>query len=214
MAKAAEIEIVLIRVGATPWDEAERVSGSCDLPLSEAGLERTRTLATEEGEGCSLSVILCGEDEASRQTAELFSAALGGRIRALADLGGVDLGLWEGLRRQELDEKFPTAARQWREDPSSVIPPGGEGVAEAQERIVTELVRTIERCRCESGAGIGIALRPVALAVLLAAMDDRPLRDLWAIQVETEDVTHRRLSREQVKAWRERVRQPARPAAR
>lgn len=209
MAKARDIDLVLIRVGSTAWDDAERVSGSCDLPLSERGLEQMRALAAKTGADHPLGVTLCGCDEASRQTAELFCEKLGGRVRSLEDLNGVSLGLWEGLRIQELDEKFPTAARQWREDPSSVTPPSGESLAEAQDRLLTELVRTIEKCKCEGGTGIGIALRPIAFSILLSTIDDRPLNDLWSVQVEAEEVVHRRVTREQVRSWRDRVRQPA-----
>lgn len=172
MPKPSAINVLLVRAGATSWDEQHRLAGSADLPLCEQGRERVRAMA---GELCGerLSSVYCGSDEASIATAEAVAAKLGGRVRAVKALSELSLGLWEGMTPAQLAEKNPRAYRQWSEDPANVNPPEGESFADAQERIVGEVVRLLERARSED-EGVCFVLRPLAMAILRLALEQSP----------------------------------------
>lgn len=157
MAKTQHCRLLLMRSGATDWDEAGRLQGSVDLPLSagaHAGLgERVALLGTTE-----LAVVLCGPDEASRETAEAIAAQTGCSVKVVDGLREVNMGLWEGMLTSEFEQRYPRVCRQWQEDPASVIAPEGEGWEEVQERVLASLTRELDRYQ-KVGA-VGVVLRP------------------------------------------------------
>src|SRR5690349_826181 len=96
MAKSNEIRVLLLRTGQTAWDEAGRICGATDVPLTSDGLEAARQQAASLT-GEHVSTILCGPDEASVATAQELAKTIGGKIKPVDGLGEVNLGLWEGL---------------------------------------------------------------------------------------------------------------------
>jgi probable phosphoglycerate mutase len=71
--------------------------------------------------------------------------------------------LWEGLTEERLKARFPKAYKRWKEDPSSVCPPEGEGIEAAAERM-RKALRTVQR-KAERAA-VGLVLGPVACAIV------------------------------------------------
>lgn len=172
MASTDELRILLIRVGPTVWDEAGRLVGSTDLPLSPAGEQWARDIASST-QGPALGTLFVARDTASLQTARVIRDAFGGQIRRTPGLSEVDLGLWEGMLRAEFEEKFPTACRQWTEDPAAVVAPEGESLQAAEHRLMVELHRALARRKVDDSP-VGFILRPMAMAIVLAALDDQP----------------------------------------
>jgi probable phosphoglycerate mutase len=198
MGKVTDIELLLFASGATSWDEAGRIVGSCDLPPSEGGLakvrERVAALLTASGaangapeEGSDarpslggVSVVLCGPDEASQESAEVLARATESKVRVIDALGEVRLGLWEGMLRSDAEEKFPTSYGQWREDPASVNVPEGESLYEAADRILTGLGRALDKVKSEPGEAVAVVLRPLALGIVRSWLGGLELSALWS----------------------------------
>ena len=130
MARADVFRLLLIRSGTTDWDEHEHLSGAADHPLCEHGLARFGISPEQVGD-VEFRSVLCAEDQASRQSAEIVAEALGGKVRACSRLGDADLGLWQGLRMDEMRERSPRIYKQWADDPLSLSPPEGEPLREA-----------------------------------------------------------------------------------
>lgn len=176
MAKVKQVGLMLVRVGSTVWDADSRIGGAADLPLSEEGLCACREAASSAIG--TVSVLFCGPDEASRQTAEMFSASCGGKVRVCEEMAEMHMGLWEGMRESEFEEKFPSASRQWREQPEGVVAPEGEALLDAESRILKALVRKIDRLKPDTER-FALVLRPIACGIVRAAIEDRPIGDLW-----------------------------------
>jgi hypothetical protein len=109
------------------------------------------------------SVVYAGEDEGSRQTAGVAGAAFDAKVKTATGLSAMGMGLWEGLTVEELEDRYPKSFRQWRDRPSSVNVPGGEGVGALVERVAGVLVRLLEKhprkCVC-------VVLRPVEFSIV------------------------------------------------
>lgn len=205
MAKPTEFDVVLVRSGATEWDETGRLVGAADLPLSAAG--RAALLeATESLSGSSLCTVLCGPDESSRATADLIASRDRIKPKAVEDLAEVGLGLWEGLLESDVEDRYPTAYRQWLENPAGVSIPEGEPLFEARERIVTALCKTIEKCKPVEGKLVVLVLRPLAMALVkdvLEGVDEpRVVREM----LDLEPVVSVRLNRAALKESKTRLR--------
>jgi broad specificity phosphatase PhoE len=179
MGKLFDIGCLWIKTGATLWEVEGRVCGQCELPLAPAG--RSAILADLAGlPALKLTTVLCGPEEASIATANLVASATGGRVRPVPGLQEMSLGLWEGMLGSDLQEKCPTAYRQWIEDPASVTAPAGETAAEAQERVVEALRGVLAKVRSE-GEGVGVVMRPIVLGLVKCWLSGEPISRMWSM---------------------------------
>lgn len=178
MTSKSDIRLLLVRSGATEWDEAGRVQGSTDLPMCEAGrgvcVEGLKSLAM--GNGWKPGVVLHGPDEASAQTAGMLSRMTGARRREVEELREMDLGLWEGQLDEQLEERYPSAYAKWRDDPSSVQPPDGERLGEAEARLLRALDRAAERA---TKPVVAVVLRPIVFGVAACLLKGEAFSGMW-----------------------------------
>jgi len=150
--------VVLIRPGATTYDEQNRVQGVLDLPLSERGRAEVAHLVEElslSSECASLGALYCGPGENVVRTAESVGRVLGIRPRRIDELRNLDQGLWQGLQIDEIKRRNTRVFRQWIEDPRTICPPQGETVGDAMERIHSVLKPLLRR---HQGESIGMVL--------------------------------------------------------
>lgn len=208
MAKTSQPRpILFVRAGATAWDEAGRLGGACDLPLCPTGEAQVRT-ALEQIEGQAIAAVISGPDEASVSTAKLFAESAGVKAKVFDGLHELDLGLWQGLLPTELEDKCPTAYRQWKDDPEAVSAPEGESVAEAQERIIGALAKALDRVS-ENGRPVVVILKPMALALVRCWLDGHPLARVWDVVEESCGTQWREVPRSLLDARREGSREAA-----
>jgi broad specificity phosphatase PhoE len=157
-------QVVLIRPGATAYDEQNRVQGILDIPLSERGwtevLQLAEKLAEPTPPAAPLAALYCGPGESVVRTAEIVGKALGLRPRRIDDLRNLDQGLWQGLQRDEIKRRNLKVFRQWLDDPVTVCPPQGETIASALARIKTAL-RPLFRRHPDEAIGVVVA-EPIA----------------------------------------------------
>lgn len=177
MAKARDFTVLLVRSCATEWDDSGRLVGSSDLPLCEAGRARIEQALDAVGP-FKLDVVLSAPDEGSVQIAEMLASAANAKLKTLESLSETNLGLWEGLRENELADRFPTAFGQWQTDPSSVQVPGGESYEQARERIIDGLMRALEKAKAKN-TRIGVVARPMAWALLRCWLGSMPTSRVW-----------------------------------
>lgn len=142
-------QVVLIRSGATVYDEQNRVQGVLDIPLSDRGRAEVAQLA-ENLAGVELAALYCGPSESVVRTAEAVGKALGLRPKKIEDLRNLDQGLWQGLQLDEIKRRNNRVFRQWLDDPQTVCPPQGETIESALDRIKLALRPVIKRHHSEA----------------------------------------------------------------
>jgi len=157
-------QVVLIRPGATVYDEEGRVQGILDVPLSDRGESEVARLA-ERLAFAALAAVYCGPGESVVRTADAVARASGLRPKRLDDLRNLDQGLWQGLQLDEIKRRNLKLFRQWQDDPRTICPPQGETVEEALSRVKAALKPLIRRHRDET---IGVVAGE-PLAQLIAA---------------------------------------------
>lgn len=166
-------KLLLMRCGATEWDRLDRVQGSTDLPLCDAGrkdvVEQVKGLA-----GVKLGCVMCGPDEASRETARILAKATGARVQVEAGLGELHLGLWEGLLASSLENKC-WAGKVFLTDGAGVVAPGAsESLEQYRDHVAPVFAGLVGRRR----GPVGMVLRPIALGVIRCELDGGGL-DKW-----------------------------------
>lgn len=155
--------LVLLRHGQSEWLAEGRFQGRSETPLSSLGrrqaeLAGRRLAAPHVPPRLPVPV---GEPMAvvhsplarTRQTAEAvvraFTAA--GRpvppLRPEPGIAEIGQGEWEGLLQREVEDRYPAEIAGWRQDPVAVHAPGGESLAEVDERVRAALRNLLDELR-------------------------------------------------------------------
>jgi broad specificity phosphatase PhoE len=146
-------QVILIRPGATLYDEQNRVQGILDIPLSERGHGQVVRMAQEIAESLgesSLSALYSGPGENVIRTAEIVGKVVGIRPKRINEFRNLDQGLWQGLQIDEIKRRNTRLFRQWIDDPATICPPQGETVERAMDRIKAAFRPLIRRHQDEA----------------------------------------------------------------
>ncbi len=128
-------------------------------------------------------MVLCGPDEASQATAKIVVEACGSKVKVLEGLRETGFGLWEGVLESQIEDRCTTTFRTWKEDPAAVIIPGGEPLADAQERLI-EVFRKLVPKHADKPGTLAVVLRPVTYGLVRGWIQDRPTSELWTLATE------------------------------
>ena len=134
------IEITFVRHGETDANAASIWQGQGDAGLSEVGRDQSVALRSRI-EAKDFDLVYSSDLRRTMQTADLA----GLDPIADAEWREMDIGVWEGLTRSEVQERFPEEIGRLRAGDRSVSMGGGESwhdfgtrVADAVERLVAE----------------------------------------------------------------------------
>jgi len=98
-------ELLVIRHGQSTWNEEKRWQGQADPPLSDFGREQAWAAARSIGE---VDVIVSSPQLRAAETAAIIAEVLGvGPIQLVEGLQERAAGVWSGLTRPEIDERWP-----------------------------------------------------------------------------------------------------------
>jgi len=156
------LRLLLITAGPTPWDEEGRIVGSRPLPLTAEGVSNITQEAAKIAEPPARILCPIG-NEACAQAAAIVGQRFQIHPRNEADLEELNLGLWEGLTRDDLRYRYPTSFPQWETNPLAVLPPDGEGLPAAIERVGAMIAKLRRRKKKELTV---LVLRPMILQVM------------------------------------------------
>lgn len=134
--------LLLVRHGESTWNAIGRWQGRADPPLSQAGEAQARAAVAGVMAHGPFAAVATSTLHRARHTGELIAAnASIELLEPFEDLVERSAGEWEGLKRAEIEERYPGWLDEQRR------PPGYEPDDEIIERAVRAL-RVIEgRCR-------------------------------------------------------------------
>ena len=121
----ATSRVFLVRHGATVLSAEDRFAGSTDAELSEEGREQARRLA-ERLAGERVAEVYASPLGRAAETAAIVAHRHGLAPVPQDGLREIDHGRWEGLRRAEVEQRFPEEYAAWEADPFTFAPQGGE----------------------------------------------------------------------------------------
>jgi probable phosphoglycerate mutase len=136
--------LLLVRHGQSTWNREHRIQGQLDPPLSDEGRRQAERVA-QRFSGRRLAGFYTSDLKRAAQTAEAIQAVTGVSPEPMAGLREIYLGEWEGLRTEQLAERFPGNWASWNEEPDWDLVPGGEGGALFETRVTAALESILER---------------------------------------------------------------------
>ena len=106
--------------------------------------------------------------------------------RPLAALREIFLGEWEGLRTEEIAERFPAAWARWVEEPDWDVVPGGEGAAAFEARVAAAL----DGIYAEHSSGeVLVVTHGGVVQIALHRVVGRPSRGLFPFRIQNASIT-------------------------
>jgi len=166
----------VIRHGESTFNRDRRWQGqSQDAVLSDLGWRQADCVAAAL-EDSAAAVLFSSDLTRSMQTAVPISAAIGKPIYPEARLREISCGRWTNRLTDDVLLEEPERVRAWNESPATTTLPGGEGLAESQQRI---LAFVNERMPAYAGQTVIVGTHGAILQTLMAAALGVPLEHLW-----------------------------------
>lgn len=183
-----ELQVIIVKPGATDLDDQGRIVGSLDVPLSEVGQRQAKAAAAKLAD-VKLRAVFCCPSLAAQQTAIQITLDRRIKVRVDANLKNMDHGLWHGREMKELRENQPKLVRQWEDNPDRICPPHGETTGELVPRVDAVLKRISRKFK----SGIVVIVAPDPLASVIASrIDDQ--HDAPVMRTDPECGTHETLN--------------------
>ena len=179
-AKVCMLEVLLIRPGATTFDEEGRIKGALDIPLSPKGIQQAEVAAKSFG-GMKLDCLYAAPCESAQDTARYIVRRTGWKQKTLECLLNVDHGLWQGKLVEEVRRLQPRVYRQFQENPESVCPPGGETLSAANARVENVLDKLKRK---HQGHRIGLVVPEPMASIVRCHFLGGTIEDMWKSETD------------------------------
>jgi broad specificity phosphatase PhoE len=172
--------VLLIRPGATDFDDQRRIKGSLDMPLSAHGRQQAARLVGDLAD-VRLKTIYTSPGQSARETAAQLARGRDIRIKVIEAFRNIDHGLWHGKLIEEVRRNHPKVYRTGQDTPSEICPPGGEPISDAQERVK----KSLRKCMRKGGDGVVAFVIPDPMAtVIQAILSGEHFQDLWKAETD------------------------------
>jgi broad specificity phosphatase PhoE len=154
--------LILIRHGETDWNVEGRYQGQADPPLNQRGLAQARQLA-QKLRGVGLDVLYSSPLRRALQTAQILAEALDVPLHTEPRLMEIHQGEWQTLLYAEIAARYPELFDRWQTEPWTVTLPGGENIAQVQERVYAAVDEILSR---HEGQCIGMVAHRLPITLL------------------------------------------------
>lgn len=177
-------ELLVVRAGTTDYDVQGRIRGNLDLPLTAAGRDVAGAVADRLA-SLAPAALYASRARCATETAAIIGRRVGLVPRRSVGLEGLDLGLWQGMLASDLRRRQPRLARHWQEDPWTVVPPEGEPLSLARQRVGAAI--GVLLARHPGGRVMVVVPRPLD-RVIGAVLEASDPGDLWDTAGDDEPV--------------------------
>lgn len=186
MRSATLTRVLLVRPGATEFDEQGRMKGSLDMPLSHQGIQQADAIA-EELTCLRVKTIFASPCESARETAKRIAdkqrqAGQDTKIKVIDAFRNLDHGLWHGKLIDEVRRNHPKVYRQGTEHPEEFCPPGGEPVVEAKARATKALRKCLKKGRDDV---VAMVIPEPLASVVQSLLSGEDLTSVWKSETDS-----------------------------
>jgi broad specificity phosphatase PhoE len=160
------MNLYMVRHGQTAASRENRFSGSSDPPLTAVGEAMAQAFA-QAYMSLTWEAIYTSPLLRARQTADAVSRLTAVQATIEDGLKEIDYGEWEGLRQDEVKQRWPEAFEYWADDVASRATPGGETAF----HVAARAMRVVEAIRSRHQQGnVLIVSHKATLRVITCAL--------------------------------------------
>jgi broad specificity phosphatase PhoE len=121
---APATRVFMVRHGATVLSAEDRFAGVTDVELSEEGREQAQRLAERLSQE-KISAVYASPLGRTVDTARILAGPHNVPVQTCDGFREISHGHWEGMKRREVEEKFPEEMVEWEKDPYTFARPAG-----------------------------------------------------------------------------------------
>jgi probable phosphoglycerate mutase len=168
--------VFLVRHGETTLSADDCFAGSTDVPLADGGRMQAQRLA-ERLAGDTIAAAYCSPMQRTVETASIVARPHGLELRRRDGLREIDHGRWEGLRRADVESRWPDEYAAWEEDPYTFAPRGGESGVQVVARALPTMREIVS---AHGGETVLVVSHKATIRLLMASLlgfDGRGYRD-------------------------------------
>jgi len=137
-------KLLYVRHGESTYNAEHRYAGTIDVDLSPKGIEQANQVA-EALRGTEIDLIIASPQKRAQHTARIINEVLQLPMEIEDGLREVHMGLYEGLTRVEVEQKYPERWLQGSTRSFEYAPYEGETAKDVQERVYATLDRIIAK---------------------------------------------------------------------
>lgn len=163
-------QLILVRHGETPWNRELRMQGQTDTPLSATGCAQAAALGQRLA-GSAFAALYSSDLNRAWDTATAIAQSTGHEVIPDPRLRERRFGIFEGLTRSEIGERYPEELQRFESrDPDYTIP-GGESARAFWARCLGCLAEIGER---HAGAEVVVVTHGLVLDAIYRAAHGLP----------------------------------------
>jgi len=127
------MRLILVRHGATDWNQQRRVQGLSNLGLNQTGKRQAEALA-QALKDVKVDTIYCSPLRRAQETAHAINRCHQVEVVTLDGLKELDVGEVDGMTYEEMKTSHNEFFKKWMADFTSVRLPGGGTVPELRDQ--------------------------------------------------------------------------------
>ena len=131
--------VVLVRHGATEWNETKRAQGQADIALSDLGRRQAEAIAHDLAD-LRIGAVYSSDLQRAVDTARPIAARHGLEVETDPGFREIDQGEWTGLSTAEIKRRWPDL---WGSARHYSPRPGGESPGQVRRRALDAIARVV-----------------------------------------------------------------------
>lgn len=178
-------KIILIRHASTQLNLENRYQGKLDLPLSKQGILEAKLLKKRITK-LPTDIFFASPLKRVRQTLDIIIDGKNAEIIIHHNLREINFGLWEGLTRREIEDRYLDHLTKWETNPLINKPPQGESMNEVLKRAASFHLDVISK---HQGKNIVVVSSAGLLNIFLCHLFKIKPRTVWPFQLASASVS-------------------------
>lgn len=172
--------LILVRHGESTWNVSGHYQGRIDTELSERG-KRQAALLARHLQDTRLDAVYSSPLKRALDTVEQVARKAGLEVQVEWAFTEIEHGLWEGLHKSEVEERYGETLRLWLENPNLADVPGAEKLGQVRSRVNEAVTRIVSQ---HPDQAVLICTHDAVLKVLITAALGLGLCCFWSIRVD------------------------------
>jgi broad specificity phosphatase PhoE len=177
--------VYLTRHGQTEWNNIGRMMGWTNEDLNETGRIQAERLA-KRLENVPLDAVYCSPLQRAITTGAIVGAKHGVTPKTSQGLIEINYGIWEGMARTDVKEKWPELHRIMMDNPENFQYPGGESYKDLRVRVVAAFNDVV---KAEEGRNLLMVSHQGILKILIAELMGISYNDWNKFEVRNASLT-------------------------
>lgn len=165
--------IHLIRHGETEWNVEGKMQGHKDSPLTERGKLQAHQI---KGRIKQIDVAYSSPSVRAIETAQIILNGTTQPIKIIPELKEINLGVWEGKQKKEVEVEYPEEYETFWTQPSKFSLDQAETFLELQDRAIKTILDIV---RIEKGKTVLLVSHTATIKVILAYFEERSIDKIW-----------------------------------